>query len=485
MIAASILIQPNPTLAVNTFACAYRQVFYRVVADSFVPPNQPMYADIYTRDGVDFYKTITGYSIEQDASTGNSIFDFDIQDACQEWLLTHIPIIPINTIQQSDVLLNEQDASFIVYFRGSTFSGGLLIPEPTIPTQRTATTPPISPHSGLPSGQVMVLLATMIPSYRRIYDNSSILSGVLTYFEKYLERNRVTLSTPVQPRIYPLSNLPVDASFGFPNLSYANSNWKGYNGGFPIYVIEFEPWPLLPLDSRNCTLWLLYGENGILFSLAPLISTPVVVTGPHTYYLPCGLEDIRQRLIAEGTGPIFDDFTDASKNMYYRIGLRDEDSGEWAFFSPLFRVMQKAVESECLWFQSFNGHFEQVTFVRSTTKFTTNSSEQFRPYTQEYGTLGTPPSSLTLGRRRYNIRANDDITLTATFPEQLMDWLKELFASGYILQQIPTSLAISGFRAVKILDGSIYTRKSVKDGRVNYDVSITIRPAIDYITLRN
>ena len=130
---------------------------------------------------------------------------------------------------------------------------------------------------------------------------------------------------------------------------------------------------------------------------------------------------------------------------------------------------------------------EMVSFVRASETHNTTSSDQFNPYVANEVNYSSYPNQQQLGHKRYNVRANDEITLTNTFSEALMPWLKELFDSPYILQR--RELMPGGTshytRGVRIIDTPQITRKSVKDGMRTYEVSIKIRPALDYITLRN
>lgn len=483
MTASSIQVEPHGpigTTAYPSIVSAYRQILYRVYSSVIATADQPMYCDIYF--GGVYYKTISSYTIVNNGST-KSTFTFDIQDAAQEYLTTYIPTIPISVAQQSDPVATNSIVSCLCKFRGSSFVGGLLVPEATAPIQGTATTAPVS-GTGLASTTITIYNASLPETWATIYDNGWDGATVFTSFEDYLKINTVVITGPVSLHVYPLSSQPSN-SFTNPFLGLCNSQWVGYNGGIPFTLVLYDVSGILSRVSRNCTIKLIYGANGSMITTVNMSSSLVVAAG-HTYYLPCGIADIK--LLISGS-----DYTTfiSQSDAYYRVALFDDDTSEYCFISPLYKLAKSDnAETVSVWFQNRFGHFENFTFLRNSIDYSTRSSTQFDPYTQIFNSgvvtsgLSTGyPNALTLGLKRYNIRSNDELSLTATVQEQLMPWLTELFASPYTLQQVTTGSG--GFRALETMDGTFKTKKTMTEAGVQYTITVKMRPAIDPISLRN
>lgn len=484
----SILQQPNSANDANFLVAAYRQVFFEVLADSIVPADQPMYADVYfgpafqiTYDSASYvyYKTFSAYSISDDGS-GHSIFLFDVQDALQEYLQTFIP--PVPRPATSFPMLTDSSTSFSninaqVYFRGSTIVAGLLVPNPTIPTQATATTPAVSPYSGAPSNVMVGCNASILPNLATQYDNE---------YEQELLTKLIPSGTYLPgTRAYSLSNRPINAPLSPAGNSIVN-NYVGYNGYFPIVICEFGVSGSLSRFTRliDITIIILDDSGAIIGTSGPLPAPVTITTG--TYYLPVGLADMA--LMLGITDPAFyATLIQVSGNYNYCFTLDDNTagSGDLILITPTFKVNNVNPASvgqfTCLWFQNLHGHFEQVTFVRSEEDYNTKSSQLFRPYTQ---VNATPDTGLQLGIKRYNVRSNDEISISAIFNEELMPWLKELISSPYVLMQVLNN-STQSFRAVVVIDGTFKTKKILTEQGVKYETTLKIRPAIDTIQLRN
>lgn len=489
MIPFSILTQPNPSVSDPSFTVAsYRDIYFEVLADSAVTPNQPMYCDVYVVGG--YYKTFTAYSIVNLGGT-NGLYEFDLQDAFQELIQTleyqgvfldiestfyFTSIVPTSCTQRCPV---------IVYFRGSSYTAdGILVPEGPVPIQATATTSAVSGLRTFPSNQFSVLMATLPP----YFVNGNTIDITSNPLEAVLAASKVTYMPGLlisDTRIYPMSNLPLNdytitSQFGNPDL--APTVYQGDMGAIPVMILQFGTSGVLDPYYRNCYLMLIYGPVG-----GPVTQTPMtagIPLGPglgpggigYTYYIPCGLEDIR--LINPAFIPLL---VVPNVDVYYRVALIDADANKYAFISPMFKVGNGAMEITRLLFQNSYGHFEGVSFVRMSEQHITTSSDMFTPYVNS--SAYDYPGQQQLGHKRYNIRANDLQTLTATFSEQLMPWLKDLMQSPLIVQQIKDGT--NATRTVKVMDGTWDTKKTVTAAGVKYTVSFQIRPATDYITLRN
>lgn len=491
MVPFSILTQPNSTVADPSFPVAsYRDIYFEVLADSVVTPNQPMYCDVYIVG--EYYKTFTAYSIVNVGGT-NGLYEFDLQDAFQEIIKT-LEYAGAFTGIESTFYFTSGDASsctqrcpVIVYFRGSSYTAdGILVPEGPQPIQATATTPAVSGLRTFPSNQFSVVMATL-PPYFVVGNVIDITSNP---FLTVVASNQVIFPSGAMisdTEIYPLSNMPLNnipASFvalGTPDLS--PTVYQRDMGAFPLLIRKFGTFSSLSRDYRNCYVAVLYGSLNLSWNIYPLPSTATTLgpgLGPgglgFTYYMPCGMEDLR--LIDPLLIPFL---VTANVDMYYRVALIDADANKYAFISPMFKVGNGAIEVTRLLFQNSYGHFEGVSFVRMSEQHTTTSSDQFTPYVNS--SAYDYPGQQQLGHKRYNIRANDLQTLTATFSEQLMPWLKDLMQSPLIVQQIKDGT--NATRTVRLIDGTWDTKKTVTAAGVKYTVSFQIRPATDYITLRN
>jgi len=471
---ASFYAEPNPTNIPVFAIAAYRPIYFMVVADSVVTPDQPMYADIYM-DGV-YYKTLTSYTILTDvgASSPNGVYEFDLQDAYQEYLRTFFDVFPVAPFLQSDDASTFSSVYSTVYFRGSSITAGILTPNPVIPVQATATTPAVA-GTGTPCYPFSVVNATILPTAP---DTSITIDILANQLERSLIANQLTANLTLSGvRVYPLSNLPLNpynAAFG--RVDLAPTIYTTDNGGFPVAVLQYGISGILNRYTRNLMLVVIYSD--LTTSTAYGIPATAASVDNRLMYIPIGLKDLF--VLDPALIPLL------VNGIYYRVALYDLDAATYEFFSPMFKVGISAIESECLYFQNAYGHMEMVSFVRSSKEHVTSSSDQFVPYVANAVNYGSYINQNQLGHKRYNIRAADELTLTNTFPEALMPWLTELFDSPFILQRMGLMPSGSHYvRAVELIDAPQMVLKSVKDGMRTYEVSVKVRPALDYITIRN
>lgn len=462
---AAISVEP----ITGSLRAAYRGIRFVVQADTICPPTQPMYCDVYIDFGAGsaYYKTIVGYP---PPSGGGIFYVFDIQDAVQEAIQTYIPTINSVGWQQSNADLRTSQSTTFCKFRGSTYDGdGLLVPNGPIPIQATASTPAVD-GGGTGSNAFYVLNASILPSLDSIYQNR---------LEQVLQLKQNTLPTvPVDYMCYTLSDIPkTDFFTALEELPKCSTIYADDYGSLPIEILDWPVDGALSTTHRNCQVYVYYQNNGVgAVSDALLINTTLVGVG--TWYLPCGLKEIF--FLAPGVEAAF---RNVNNNIYYHIVIFDVDAAEYAYVSPKFKVGTRVLERKRLWFLNTYGHFDQVTFARTEENLVTTSSEQFVPYTPTSPIL---PAQM-VGRKRYNVRAHDEITVTGHFAEALLPWLKELMMSPLCMMEDVALLDNEAptLTAVKVLDGTFKTRKTVADNRAVYEVGITIRPAVDYITLRN
>ncbi len=476
----SITVQPNMSNIAVFVEAAYRPVFFQVLATTVVTPDQPMWADIYM-NGV-YYKTISSYTINN--PSGSGLYSFDLQDAYQEFLKTYLPDFPLVAITQTNSMPGSfayQDVYTAVYFRAGYFdANGLLQSNGTVPVQATATTAAVSGWLANPSNTFSIDKISILPYFRLVGDINILLNPL----ESYMTTNKLSFTgLPANTRIYPQSNMPVNvytvSSFNIGNPDLCPTVYRNDTGGFPILLMEYGVSGMLSRYARNCEVVVIFGDLTTFATNYPITSTAVLLTNG-AFYIPSGLSDLfaLQPLLI----PLM---LTADQDIYYRVALYDMDSTTYCFVSPMFKVGNGGIEITRLLFQNSYGHFEGISFNRYDEKHTTTSSDQFNPYQGVPLSVGRDTMT-QFGHKRYNVRANDEITLTATFNEQLMPWVRELLDSPYVLQQMRyDNPSPNTFRGVSIIDGSLDIKKSVVKAGVKYTVSFKIRPSLDYITLRD
>lgn len=465
----SINTQPDA----GSIQAAYRPIYFNVSADALVGSDQPMYADVYFNSL--YYKSFIANSIMDDGS-GHSIFEFNIMDAAQEFINVYVPQIPtLAVIETSATAPFSEIKAVLVKFRGSTIVDGLLIPNPTIPIQGTATTPPYS-GTGTASNIFSIVNASLVPDWK-------VDATGLNQLETVLDNNRlITVGEIISDtRVYGLTNCPLKPYTLNPDVSIAIDVYKDDHGIFPFVVIEFGTYMSVSRLSRSCTAHLRYFIAGVAYDTVTL-TAPNPVT-PGCWYIPSGLADIQHinpTLVAL--------LTNVDNDAYYRVYLRDEDSGSVVVWSPLYHCKNTATERVRLWFQNMYGQFEQISFVRTSKVHKVTSGEQFRPYLETF--TGIAPNDANAyqltGRSRYNVRGQDEITLTTVVNEIMLPWLEELMRSGYAYIDTPDSGdSPHMMQSVKIEDATFTVLKSMIEGRYNYEFTVKIVPSLDYITLRN
>ncbi len=471
----AVVSEPNPS-GDPGFCCSnYRQIRYEVFADSTVTPDLPMYCDVYINDV--YYKTFTSYTIK---NSGPSFFLgyylFDIQDALQEYLNTFIDFASlsvsiVNSLSSEAIPI----ANVQCFFRGSTIIGGILTPMGPVPVQATSTTPAVSGNMSYASNRLLCLNSSITPDFKNIYSNN---------LETKLKEKQIVVAPLPHDRVYPLSNFPsINNAYIIDNIPLCLRTFAKDNGQFPFIVQEFPESFGLSNWFRNCQAMFLYWDSTLTLSgIYAITPTSTGINAGSTYYLPFGLADI----LSASPIPLSVKslLTDPKNNMYYCVGLFDDDSNSYCCFSPLVFCGNKSVEDVRIWFQNVYGHFDQITFIRNEEKFTVTSGEQFTPYDQTINDEQAGSyTSLLKGKKRYNIRPEDEISLYTTVGVEHMPWIKELFSSPFIMQQTFGSTA--GFTSMEIIDDSIQTKKKLTEQGIKYQITLRMKPSIPLIQLRN
>jgi hypothetical protein len=469
MVASSIIYAPTGIQA------AYRPIFIQVQASVYCPPNQPMYCDVYWYNHlsdvyVSYYRTIIAYPVPQIGTGSASVYNFDIQDVVQEMLQTYlVSSIPNGSIIQASDIADGGTNTYnmirvLAGFRGSTFdSNGLLVPNATVPIAGTATT---NPTNG--TYEVSSILTVLKASLR----SPQYVQALQAELEQYWYNN------PDLAHIYTLSRLPgnpvtPDGST-YPLFGNALKVYRQDTGVIPLLVWSFRSGTQ---ETMKLAVKFIANQDTSTIYIATVQSGYIMQS--NTYYIPCGIAD----LIGFMSSGLQDTFLDPSNEVYYWLELIHTSGNNTAWVSPLFQVCSSTPETVRLYFQNSFGHMECVTFERNSQAFNTKGNDMFIPY-EENSNTGTGLIPLT-GHKKYNVRAFDEYTLVGNFPEVLMDWLKDFMQSVFIQMQYQDPIAGLSLMTVTIADGSWATKKSIIEGRINYEVSFKIRPALDYIPLRN
>ena len=491
---SSVIMTPNIIVTQPTSGAIlsnYRQIRYTVGADITVPTDMPMYADVYYKltSFYYYYKTLTAYTIDN-SSGGHGLYLFDIQNCLQELLTTFLTIpidtLPTNGIVLSKVTNNDPLHAIInsitdikVLFRGATITDGILTPgigafgDIGVPVQGTATTLPITGGYDLMSNVISILNSSILPN---IYLGSSIFDNKL---ELILIHNQLTAGTiPANTKVYPLSNLPKNDTDNLNQFQLAPTMYVNAWGYFPFIFKSVATFTNFRLQIEVLNH---FGAS----TFYDLSTADSALSGVQTYYLPIGLPQIKALLnAASGSDVIYNSLIDPSNVNYYRIYLLESTLLHNMFYTPLYKVGSTLLEETTLQFQNMYGHFETVTFARTHTDVEVKSANQFQTYDQPLTTSWVSPYAP--GNTKFNVRASDVLTLKTTVTEPLMGWLTELFMSPKILMQCYDSLeGTSFYKSVVIEDGSFVTRKTMIEGRANYEVQIKVRPQLEYIQLRN
>lgn len=140
--------------AAQILMAAYRPIVSKIKVDNLAPSQPPkvVYCDVYIK-GV-FYKTFSKTQ-SLNIAVNNSFFEFDIQDALQEYIQKYL--------YSNGLPFVEQDILHEVYcrYRSSTIdANGFLIPDPVVPIQATGSTPSVA-GTGTQGNTFFVVNATL------------------------------------------------------------------------------------------------------------------------------------------------------------------------------------------------------------------------------------------------------------------------------------------------------------------------------------
>lgn len=256
MAISNFIAQP----ATNSVHAAYRSVIIHVEATSTngnaLPPV--VYCDIYFNDV--FYKTIskTQYS---SLGVSSSEWQFDLQDAAQEYLQKHLAAIAESQIVEATPLVTK----VLCRMRTSDYdAAGFIAHDGTAPIQGTASSDPVS-GTGTTSNTFYIVNATLQHT-----DNQELTAHLNSFKRRTWAANA-----------YPLTHRPE---------GYAVA--PGNSDSFPILYTGDTGFKSLQLNYRNCNQTT-FAQSTISVSSAPAcsasittpIAQPMIGGGWHVYWL--------------------------------------------------------------------------------------------------------------------------------------------------------------------------------------------------------
>lgn len=298
----SFIAQPAP----NTIKAAYRPVVIRVSATrTDADPRPPVvYCDIYFNDV--FYKTI-GKTQYKQLNAGDSEWEFDVQDAAQEYLKKFLAANGQADVAEAILVVTK----CLCKFRSSGYdSNGFIETEDTAPVQGTGSSDPIA-GTGTASNTFYIVNATLQhadnqqlaghlnayknrtwgpqtfplshrPEYYKLCPGDSDSFGILHGGENELSCIRLRYRNIGQNTYFPATNCEV---FACPLI--ANIDYSLVDNGDDTQTFSFT-FDTIPSPGTGLTLqYRLHGTIGAWQEAAGSAASPRDIT------LPLGIYDFR------------------------------------------------------------------------------------------------------------------------------------------------------------------------------------------------
>jgi hypothetical protein len=418
----SIISEP----ASSQLTAAYRPIVLRVRATKTDGTPRPpvVYCDIYF--GSVFYKTLskTQYTT---LNTLDSDWEFDIQDAAQEFLKKALVTFGLSQIAKLDDLITR---CFVKFRSSGINTDGFIQTEDTAPVQGTDSTVPVS-GTGTQSNEFFILNATL-----QHEDNQDITSHLSTFKRKTWAPNTFPLSHRTDNYLV----TPVDSDF------------------FPIVYLGSDRPAFLRLHYRF--------RNQNTWRVAETFTTDIVTSPQSVYYIPNGPANLHPLF-----SPSFNDIHE------YYLEILDTTSAVIAT-TNVSRV--DACEDDYVRIHFLNrlGAIDAINFKIQERVQETKSDTTERPTT-------SPLVKSVHAVRRFSVKSNDTYTcLNSDLLEPDMDFVDELFASP--LHWIGW-LGIEGQPADYIpivLSDQKNTKRKLED-RFSYEISIEFKLSHEKFIIRN
>lgn len=419
------IIAINSKPATKQLQAAYRPVFFSVSATANngdqVPPV--LYCDIYFNGT--FYKTLAKSQYRYLNTTVSSEWEFDIQDAAQEYLKKFIGVINSSNIQIADGIALSAHCKF----RSSGFdTNGFITTEGTAPIQATSGTPAVT-GTGTQSTTFFIINATIQNEEALNFENN------LTEY-KYDE---------FSSDIFPLTHRPNPYKL-----------CRGDNDFFPVFDKNAITLTKIKLNYRYTgqSTWRQMTAN-----ISPISGSAL--------YIPNGPKNIASRFPGI-------DFNDVDE---YTVKVLDANNIVQVT-TTINQLSNACDDTVRIHFVNYDGAIDSINLKIKTTEHDTKSETYETPLR-----VGADRSLHSLNR--FNIKSNDTYVVTTTdYNENQMDWLQQLFDSPAAWMELH-DIYFEGdvYNPVVILDGKLIKRK--EDDRFTYETELSFKFSQEKIPLRN
>jgi hypothetical protein len=419
------IISLNSRPSTKEIRVAYRPVYFNVTATaSNGDPAPPVvYCDIYF-NGV-FYKTIAKSQYSA-ITVSNSQWEFDIQDAAQEYLRKFIGLL------NGTVVVNASTIALSAYVKlrsSGIDTNGFIQAEGTAPIQATSGTAAVA-GTGTQSPTFFILNASIQQ------EETLIPSNNLSEF-KYDGWDFGIYSLTKRPNPYMLCRgdsdyYPVFDQMNNGVISKLRLNYR---------LIGQSTWRQTTVNIAAASGNALYIPNGPanLASVFPLVS----------------FNDIEEYYVQALT----------SANAIQLTTVHNLLS------NPCDDMMR-------VHFVNYDGAIDAINFKKKNIDHDTKSDSYETP-------MKSGDDRSLHGINRFNIKANDTYSVISTdYNEQHMKWLQQLFDTPAAWMEL-RGVYFEGdvYNPIVVLDGKL--NKVKYEDRFNYEVELTFKFSHDTITLRN
>lgn len=424
----SIISQPG-SFSINA---AYRPVIVRVAAadtnGQIFPPV--VYCDIYF-NGI-FYKTIAK-TLYDKADTYDSEWQFDMQDAAQEYLQN------IVTANGGTSILLHPEAFTECYcmLRSSVIdANGFLVPEGTAPVQGTGSNQPVAGSGGTNTNTFFILNCVL-----QHEDNQDLATHLNSY-----------KSNTWQPLCYPLSHRP--------NI-YIDIDKSDY---FPLFISGLGN---TPNDTDSLT--------------NPIVALRYKYFGQTHFHL-----QTKQLAVNNLKGLL--NIPAGTKNLSVLFGFSFQQVAEYyvelwnqdglVVASSNLYLVKRCSNTVRMHFINYLGAVDAVNFQLLTNEHQSVSSSWERP---EAYPLVKSQQAIS----RFNVTGNDTYTMECIdYSEKDIDWLDEIFDAPLAwMEWIGTQGQPDDLLPITIIDGKY--QKFNSSQRYMYAVQIQFKFSHERKTIRN
>lgn len=422
---------------------AYNPIIINVVTTGVTPV---IFVDVYFA-GV-YYKTVSANSPDA-INGGNGSWAIDISDVCQEFMRSEPPLFA--TLVGQEQRSNGSMVMCTVKVRGSSVANGITYPDSPIPLQATMDNAAAGGGGMSPQGN---------PSW--VVINGALQLGQEPNPETFLQTN-------VRGNVAP--GRKVYNMYTNPRLAAGKNDYMH----LPVYLpLDYYAPPGQPYIPQSTYLGILV-DNWYYFSPFPLN-----VTNNAIYYLPAGPKEALAAFTTKAAGAPALNFNTIKS---YRLVL-DVQGNPLVLGTTIWISRPIRVRSGCgrrFRFLNWLGHFESISMDEATVDFGVTAArwQQYNP-----GDF-TSHARANHSQRRYNVRANDEITVTGYFEEGDMPFVEQFLSSPTMYEETQaTGGQLYGFlRAMVMLDCTVQTAKV--DERWIYEVTVKLQPSVERITMRS